>query len=320
MRARHYSLAAGLSGLLSLVASAETPQTVEPPEVFARVQLVRSRLEQIRYVMGRPENSQPELPVRNAAPREVYFLALTMFRKAERLCFEHTREHVAEPKLPRGPIRPSDVLAVVEATLECLQLVQDRLGIERSDRPVNPDPEKTPTDVLRSTIQANRQLNLLLEHQFAPSDVYEQVTLGIGYTARLLETFPEATTMGDPPPFEPGKRPGDVYRLLLKCFDRIRQVAETSGTAVLELEVAESQITGAEPSDVYDIASLLISELAFLHSRRLNAEPPRQVYYAGRKFPSHVYHRVGLLERQLVELQKWVDRHPDWLDARAPRK
>jgi hypothetical protein len=77
---------------------------IEPPDVYVLLGQVREELESIRFVMGRHKNEQPEIDVDRAAPREVYFQSLPMFRKAERLCFEQTREHVSEPKLPAGEI------------------------------------------------------------------------------------------------------------------------------------------------------------------------------------------------------------------------
>ena len=82
---------------------------------------------------------------------------------------------------------------------------------------------------------------------------------------------------------------------------------------MLELRIDETQIQQAEPSDVYDVASLIVAELAYLHSKLTDAKSPREVYYVGRKFPSHVYQRAGILDRQLIELQRWVLENPDWL-------
>lgn len=289
---------------------------MQTPDVLVRVQSVAGELELIRHVMGRPENQQPDMAVEGAAPREVYFQALTMFRKAERLCFELTREHTEQPTVADGNPGPADLMRIVEATLECLQRVKSKLGIDRQTDPPPRDLGKTPTDVFRATVQANRQLNLLLEQRFSPSDVFEQVTRGVGYASRLLETLPDATTMPDEPGFEEGKRPSDVYRRLLKCFERIHRIAETAGIEILELKVTQAQIDRAEPSDVYDIASLLVSELAFLHSQLNEGVPPREVYYVGRKFPSHVYQRAGILQQQLDELEKQIAEHPNWLSNR----
>lgn len=297
-------------------AAAQEAPDVTPADVYALVAQVRAELEQTRFVMGRPENLQAEINVQGAAPREVYYQALSMFRKAERLCFEQTREHVEEPGLPKGELRPADVFRVVLATLNCVQRVNQAIGVEQQAPRPAADPNKTPTSVFRATVQASRQLNLLLERRFAPSDVFQEVTLGVGYAASLLETLPDATTLPDAPPLQVGKRPQDVYRLLHTCFQRVRRVAQQSGLSVLELQLDDAQVAVARPSDVYDIASLVVSELAYLHSRLEHAEPPREVYYVGRKFPSHVYQRAGVLDRQLETLEEQVAAHPDWLSPR----
>ena len=75
----------------------------------------------------------------------------------------------------------------------------------------------------------------------------------------------------------------------------------------------DGRINRATPSDVYDIVSLLVSELAFLHAALPGAEPPHKSYFPGRKFPSDVYQRVGILEKQLAQLESLVERQPDWL-------
>ena len=72
-----------------------------------------------------------------------------------------------------------------------------------------------------------------------------------------------------------------------------------------------------QPSDVYDMASLLVSELDHLHSLHGNLRRPKRVFSPGPLFPSHAYQRVGMLEAQLVELEKLVDKKPAWLRTNA---
>jgi hypothetical protein len=100
-----------------LLAATSEP-VIEAADVLVDVETVRQELGAIRFVIGRPTNQQPEIAVHGAAPPEVYFQALTLYRKAERLCFEHTRTHGTMPVLPSGDIRPSDVYQVVDAALE----------------------------------------------------------------------------------------------------------------------------------------------------------------------------------------------------------
>ena len=89
---------------------------------------------------------------------------------------------------------------------------------------------------------------------------------------------------------------------------------------MLALEVEAEELAVVTPSDVYDVASLLVAELAHLHRQFPDAEPPHETYYPGRKFPSHVYQRVGILESQLIELEKQlieIDRRRQAETARA---
>ncbi|QDU64174.1 hypothetical protein Pan216_50630 [Planctomycetes bacterium Pan216] len=284
-----------------------------PADVLVEVDLVRQRLQQLRSVMGRPENRNPDLFIEGAAPREVYFQALTLFRKADRLCAEHTAERFEAPEPPVRNIRSADVFQVVSQAGDRIDRVRQSAGIDEDVSPAERDPTTTPDDVFRSIVQANRQLNLLLDRQVSPSDVFEEVTFGIGYAASILATFPGSDRIPEAPAFEGSKRPANVYQRLVDCFARIRKIAQLSGLDVLELRMDEEVDQEASPSDVFDIASLLVSELAFIHSQLPDAKPPRRTVYPGRKFPSHVYQRVGILERQLIELEKWVGDDPNWL-------
>ena len=191
---------------------------LQPPDVFPQVGIVRAELELIHLEMGKPENSGEPVLISEAAPREVFFQALTLFRKANRLSYEHLRTEAAEPTPPPGLIDPGHVHGVVVAALTQLRLVKQKLGIAESVQSPTRDDSKTPIDVLRSILQANRQLDRLLERRYSPSDVYERVTLTIGYAARLLASFPGATRIPPVPEFERRKRPADVYDRLIRVF------------------------------------------------------------------------------------------------------
>jgi hypothetical protein len=288
-------------------------------DVHAKVAVVRNEVELIRFVMGRPKNEQDEIQVMGASPRDVYFQALTLFRKADQLCFDHERERAAEPRPPAGPPTMEDVVDVLELAIGRLRKVKVALEIDKKlDLPARGSSE-TATDAFRAIVQANRQLNLLLDKRFTPSDVFQQVTTGVAYASRLLEDFPEATTLPEPPAYEVGSRPQDCYRRLVDCYKIIRAVAQRSGAQCLEFNPTDAQIRVAEPSDVYDVATLLVAELAHL-ATLAQTKSPRPVYYAERKLPAHVYQRTGMLERQLTQLRSFVDKSPDWLKQRGSRQ
>jgi hypothetical protein len=72
--------------------------------------------------------------------------------------------------------------------------------------------------------------------------------------------------------------------------------------------------------DVYNLAAFIVSELRFLHAQADGALSPPEPYYPGRKFPSDVYQRAGLLEILLVDLQALVEAAPSWLQAQEERE
>ena len=136
--------------------------------------------------------------ITNATPHEVYFQAQTLFRKSNRFAYEHTEELKAVPEYPTHEISPADVYEVVNASLSLINHVLDKFKfIEHFKEPLR-DPSKTPSDVYSAILEANRQLNLLLDRQFSPLDVYEEVSLAIKYAFNLLEFFPNATVIPDP--------------------------------------------------------------------------------------------------------------------------
>ncbi len=298
---------------VSITTGETVPHEIQPADVFVHAALFRDELELIRLEMGKPRNRQSEIEVVNVHPREVFFQAVTLFRKADALCFELAREQVPVPEEPAGEIRPAHVWAVVDAALNQIRRVKTKLAIPEQVRERSRDDTHIPTDVFRSIVQANRQLNLLLDRRFTPSDVFQQVTVAVSYTSRLLGRFPRATRIPMGAPFERGKRPVDVYERLLDCFGRVRTIAERSGIEIVTL--SSSHTTGREvtPSDVYDLATLIVSELAYLHGRIEGIEPPQEVYDPGRKFPSHVYQRARILALQLEQLETLVDEKPNWL-------
>lgn len=296
-----------------------TVEKITAADVLARVELLRDDLELIRFEMGQPKDQRTEIIVTEVIPRQVIFQAMTLFRKANQLHFELTGGSGSELRtnLPRG-VRPLHVWLVVDVAYRRILVVKRKLGITKPSEEKRQDPSITPTEVFRAIVQANRQLDLLLKQRPSTRDVFHQVTLATHFAARLLEQFPGATLMPPTPDFEHGKRPVDVYSRLVECYARIRAIAERSGIRALKLEMPKSDAgvdnpTQISPSDVYDIAILVVSELAYLHAQLNYTEPPTQAYDPGLKVPAHVYQRAGVLLLQLTELEKLAATRPTWL-------
>ncbi|MEE9492255.1 MAG: hypothetical protein V3W04_02595 [Gammaproteobacteria bacterium] len=277
-----------------------------PDDVFVLVSEVRSELEILRYEMGKPKDNKQILLVQNVAPREIYYQAITLLKKTNQLSFEQLRERGDIPSRPNVQIQMEHVADILKQILMRIRSVKSSLEITTLIDIIATDSTRTMTDVFLATEKANRQLNILLDQQFAPKTVYKQVSLAIGYTARILTLLPGSRRIPYSGQLPQGKRPADVFRRLVGCFQLVRHIGQHYNLEMLGLVTNDSNIDTINPSDVYDIASLLVSELAYLHAQFPNIQPPRPVFDPGRKFPSHVYQRAGLLEAQLQQFEKLI--------------
>ena len=84
---------------------AVSPETIVPADVLARVQWVREELEAIRFEMGKPQDRRVTRLATDALPHEVYFQAVTLFIKADRLALELTGSTGIRPE----PVATTDV-------------------------------------------------------------------------------------------------------------------------------------------------------------------------------------------------------------------
>ena len=96
--------------------------------------------------------------------------------------------------------------------------------------------------------------------------------------------------------------PADVYTRMQHCFWLIHQLAEANQLPTLHFEVLQEGVERVRPNDVADLAALIVEELAQIHRRIPEVRAPVRAYYPGKRFPAHVYQRVGLLERVLEDL------------------
>lgn len=309
--------ATALASSLLLLAVTPLRAEVSSNEVYALAERVEAEVDLIRLEMGVDEVIKPDMAVSDAQMREVYFQALTLYEKSGRLLFDLLRER-AKPMAPesRSNILPEDVLGVIEGSLGLLLRVKAKLGIPEQVEVHSSDSTRTPTDLFQLVVRIDRTLNTLLRERFMPAEVYRQLTFGVSLAARILATLPGVERLGTEPARIRRIMPADIYRKLLSIYQPLHETLALTGEPCLMIEEYEYQRAEVDPSDVYDLASLLISELAFLHSLVPGVQPPRESYFPGDKLPSDVYQRAGRLESQVVMLRDYVATHPRWLDAR----
>ncbi len=278
-------------------------QTIENVDVYRQAIRVADDVELIREVMGRPYDDSPRLPASDVSQFELYFQAQTLFRKANQLAQEIAgAEREAAALAPEGEIQPSDTLAVVAATFEQIQRVKRALKIEEQIEPQRRSTPISPTGVFMAIIDLNRQLNLIIEEPIRPADVFGQVSLAVVYSAGILSTVAGTAELPSTAAFDGHKRPADVYRRLLECLDSVSEIAGKIGVGVLSLSSRRNLPDDIEPGHVYDIARILVADIAILANALEAEDSDLDLPIPERIFPTQVYERAGILQQQLEAL------------------
>jgi hypothetical protein len=269
---------------------------IQPMHCHALAQRLLAESRAIREELGRAEDTRPVPEVSGAEPREVYFEATVAWRKTARLASEvgasASRPAPAAP--PLRDLRPGHVYQMLESVLAQVEDIKQRLGITERAADVAAEAGRQPSDVLVALIRLNRDLSRSLERPFTPSDVYGAVALASAYVARLGGTAPAA-------PFERRRRPAHCYERLEACLARAVALVGRRGQGALAARGTPPDIL---PGDVYDLANLVLGEVAYLHALTPDAAPLHafEPSVEGHRLPSHVYQLASTLEAQLAAL------------------
>ncbi len=293
-----------------------TPEGIQAADVLSRVELLRDELARLQFEMGKRQDHSIVLAATNVAPREVIFQAFTLLGKASQLHHElnGTRPANVQIRLPRT-ILPFHVWTVVNGAYEHVRESQRSLGMTKPlDERLQPQ-SVTPSEVFNAIMVASRQFDRLIWRGPRSADVFLRVTEATLHAQRLVQQFGDPMAMPAAPALEHGKRPAAVYDRLLECFALVRAIIDRSGIEALHLTaMRRDNETDVEigPPHVYDLSTLIVSELAYLENR-LALRGANVTPEPGPKLPSHVHQRAGILLRQLKALEKHVQEHPNWL-------
>lgn len=280
-----------------------------PADVLQAMRYLDQELEALRRYVGAAKSDVLEFHVGQVAPHDVYFQALTLYQKTHRLYFEITREQQKPPEIIARVRTPADVLTVVESAHQLLDNVINEFDFVVEHQAIEKQKNITPSHVFQTIQATNRQLNHIIERRFAPSDTYMQITRAMGYAVRLLISYPEATPLPNPPPYEPNKTSGDVFLSLLACLNEVNTIYQLASLPALTIDASRLESETINPSDVFDLAALVVARLDYLHYEMGLQEVPPEAYYPGRKYPSDLYQRAAILLNQLQQFVRLIPKH-----------
>ena len=291
--------------LMLLPAAAAHAQDRDNAAAYALANQVADELEVVRERMGWPFDDSPRLPVSAVSELELYFQTQSLLRKANQLAQELAGAAPRSPgPAPSGEIASSDVYALLDDALAQIRVAAEAIGITERATFEQRVTTIAATGVFLVVIDVNRQLNQMLRVPIGDAEVFEEISSAITSASALLSTFPGATPMPEPPPFDGYKRPADVYQRLNECMDAMIRVAPKVGVEVLGLSARRNVPDDTEPGHAYDIARFLVADLAaFADARdvprvRVTLPAPKHI------FPTEVYAHAGILLRQLEQLEQ----------------
>ena len=287
------------------------------PELYQMVEIVRGEIEIIRRYKERAIDERPSIPVEHVFPREVYFQALTLRQKAGRLCHEAVQNLMAPSQtvqftIPKF-IEPKDIYEIVNDAWSQIRCAKAGFNLsEKVELDSNQDSNKTLTDVFKAIVQANRQINLLLEQPIEPGDVYAVVQHANAYIVDILNKLAPVWSLTAPtlPEYQEGKTPLDVYKQMLKNFRMIQHIAKESGIDMLHLEDEIQSPIAA--SDVFDLSSLILSELRYFAVEVGVEDSIYKLKSYPDKVPSDVFQQAQMVEDHLEILQGITKQYPTW--------
>ena len=288
--------------------AASPSQAAAPSEspAVGPITQIRAELETLRAVMGRPSSTRPPADLDGVSLHDLFFMSQSLFRRANRLAIE-----LIDAPRELSSIAPDleldweDVLAVLADVSNQIGGIVEAFGEPRAGPGpdvASPGIEATLTEIL----EANRQIDHLLERRIRTADVYGQVDRAIVFTAEILRRQGVEPVFPDPPEFEARKMPTDVYAYLGECMGIISGISARVGGPVLTLRSGELDPELIRSEDVYDLATLVVSHSARL-SEDLGFEDAGEIpkpKYRPWLFPSHLYQRVGVLHAQLTSLEE----------------
>lgn len=303
-----FQIHAGQQVVSTTVPSSKNIETVQ---VYALAENIRLEVESIRYLMGSQKTAGTIVQVENAELREVYFQAVSLYNKIRRLHYHLLLETGAD--LPAVPVNigPEEVRGVLLLCLSQLGDIKRQYGITAVQSSLTPGEEVGPSNIYVSLLSTIRQVNSMLQDRpYSPSDVYQEFTTAFYYMLHIYRRV-EGTVMLPSPEPVLGKQPGDVYAEVKETYKTLAELFRLSGLHVLEMKAWPSG--QVKPSEVYDMAVLISSELRFLYGKLPDTDPVYEAVYPGVKFPSHVFQRVVHLHNHLKVLLEKVRKNPQWL-------
>ena len=278
-------------------ASGSEVSEVSEADVFRQIADFVDLVEQVRFHTGTAQPLSRKVRIRSTAPRHLYYQAQTLFRKSNQLAREWAGAVRRRPApAPEGDIESADVVRLLRDAGSQMDLVRVAIGIEGSAPKKTSVPRRS-GDAMAMLLETNRQLNLMGVGRSSLADSFDQLLLASTYLAGV-----DPDTAYPPlPRYQAGRLPADLYDQITECMHAVSKIAREHGTVALDMDVSDILYVGT--NDVYDLATILLADVAYLTWRMEAADvDPMEIVLPPRVFPSHANQIAELIELQLLQI------------------
>ena len=288
-----------ITALGANVASAD----MTPPEIHKAVAEMAAEIEQVRFIIGRPQIEHRKYVIENTQPRHLYSVALSTFTRVNQLAGDLAGAQRRDaPPAPLEEITLQDVMAVVAQVRVQLQLIKRALGIDAPVAEAKLDSRADLNDVLLVLGDAGRQMNVVIGRNIRWETFYDQVELAMTYVAGAL---PDSDRYPPLPPLEPGKSAPDIFTMIDQVRNIASKVADQHGLSILRSRVPNERATLPKLTELeaYDLMTIVLADLAELTLAMEALDVDRPPYPRPQNIVgSHIHQLLNALYLQLEYL------------------
>lgn len=293
----------GLLLCIAAVSANAASGDITAPDIHKAVVEMADEIEQVRYIIGRPQIEYRKYVIEETQPRHLYSVAQSTFARVNQLAGDLAGAQQRDmPPAPLEEISLQDVMTMVNQVRGQLQLIKRALGIDAPVAEARLDRRADLNDALLVLGDAGRQMNVVVGRNIQWKTFYDQVELAMTYVAGAL---PEADRYPPLPPLEPGKSAPDIFTMIDQVRNIASDVAKKHSVAILRSRVPNEKATLPKLTELeaYDLMTIVLADLAELTLAMEAPDVDRPPYPRPQNVVgSHIYQLLSGLYLQLEYL------------------
>lgn len=276
----------------------------------------KAKLELIAKYMGRDFTVFQPFNVKNVSLRQLLFQSNELYKKLNVLYFEITgfEYKVAELSIKQGEVTKADLAFSLNKISEIIDSIIKFLSIESDLEVIDKKTSSASLSTLFYRLRALNQIsNQLLERDAQPSEVFQNVTLAVYYSGEILKSMSGEDLSIQQIELSKNKYPKDVFKLLMKVLEKLLIIARQLDIDTLEISrIKNLDNLKITPNEVKELSLFILVELEIVCAQKGIQIDNILSIYPGKKYPSDVYRRGEMLDKQIDKILRYVKSHPEW--------